>query len=262
MEPASRAALVRLIAENLSVGKRGGIVYDAARFVKPPHEIFLREHWQSQGRLREVVGGRGSVCFLSIDHDEGLDEGSGEWVLRHYKRGGAMARLVQDRYFWMGADRTRAFREWRLLAQLRELHLPVPCPIAARYVRFGLTYTADLITASIPESRTLTQTLLQAPLQQAQWSAIGAIIARFHAHGVQHADLNAHNILLQSDATVWLLDFDRGRIRDRGAWEADVLARLHRSLQKLTRQQQGFQFGETQWEWLMAGMRGGLTVDG
>lgn len=48
--------------------------------------------------------------------------------------------------------------------------------------------------------------------------------------GVHHADLNAHNILLADDGAVYVLDFDRGRIRARGAWENNVLARLHRSL--------------------------------
>jgi 3-deoxy-D-manno-octulosonic acid kinase len=59
-------------------------------------------------------------------------------------------------------------------------------------------------------------------------------LRRFHEHGVQHADLNAHNVLLGRDGGVHLLDFDRGRLRERGAWEDTVLARLHRSLVKVT----------------------------
>jgi hypothetical protein len=42
-----------------------------------------------------------------------------QWVLRHYRRGGAVARrLLADRYVWAGEERVRAFAEWRLLARL------------------------------------------------------------------------------------------------------------------------------------------------
>jgi 3-deoxy-D-manno-octulosonic acid kinase len=62
---------------------------------------------------------------------------------------------------------------------------------------------------------------------------VGAEIARFHAHGVYHADLNAHNILL-TDASVWLIDFDRGELRHPArAWQQANLARLKRSLLKI-----------------------------
>ncbi len=73
--------------------------------------------------------------------------------LRHYRRGGLMARLADDLYLWTGEERTRAFREWRLLRQLREWQLPVPRPIAAGYRRHGLAYRADLLTEELPVRR-------------------------------------------------------------------------------------------------------------
>ena len=76
-------------------------------------------------------------------------------MLRHYRRGGAVARLSGDAYLWTGAGRTRSFAEWRLLRQLRRWDLPVPRPIAARYVRQGLAYRADLITGELTTRRTL-----------------------------------------------------------------------------------------------------------
>ena len=45
------------------------------------------------------------------------------------------------------------------------------------------------------------------------WRAIGAAIARLHRGGVDHADLNAHNILLDGRGAVSVIDFDRGRVR-------------------------------------------------
>ena len=113
--------------------------------------------------------------------------------------------------------------------------LPVPAPIAARYVRGLLTYRADLITEHLPDSRTLADAITGAQLPREQWSAVGQTIARFHREGVHHADLNAHNIMLEHAVAprVYLLDFDRGRIEARGSWEQEVLARLRRSLEKI-----------------------------
>ena len=81
-------------------------------------------------------------------------------------------------------------------------------------------------------------------------------LRRFHEHGVQHADLNAHNVLLGRDGGVHLLDFDRGRLRERGAWEDTVLARLHRSLVKVTQGLPPDRFGDANWRALLAGYGG------
>ena len=40
--------------------------------------------------------------------------------------------------------------------------------------------------------------------------------------------------MLGEDGEVWLLDFDRGRLREPGAWRERVLDRLARSLGKIT----------------------------
>jgi 3-deoxy-D-manno-octulosonic acid kinase len=225
----------------------GGILYDASLARKPQDAWFTRDYWSDRNTLREVSGGRGSVCFLSTEY--------GNWVLRHYRRGGLIAKLSADRYWWWGASRTRSFAEWRLLAELRRLDLPVPAPVAARYSRSGLTYRADLITAELPDSRTLA-TAMTETVPAERWQRIGRTIARFHACGVHHADLNAHNILLGSHGAVYVLDFDRGRIRPRGAWEQTVLARLKRSLEKISRLR-GVQFPEELWRLLMQGYLAG-----
>jgi 3-deoxy-D-manno-octulosonic acid kinase len=66
------------------------------------------------------------------------------------------------------------------------------------------------------------------------WSRIGDTLGRFHREGVFHADLNAHNVLLDADEAVWLIDFDRGALRASGTeWKRANLSRLFRSLQKI-----------------------------
>jgi 3-deoxy-D-manno-octulosonic acid kinase len=229
---------------------RGGILYDASRIVKPGDELFERDYWCAQQAIEEKSGGRGVVALLTAGEDR--------WVLRHYRRGGWIAKISRDRYLWCGESRTRSFAEWRLLAELRRRALPVPAPVAARYVRTGLAYRADLITEYLPDMRTLADAIADCALPEDKWRAVGSVLAAFHREGVQHADLNAHNILLNADsvgAPVYVLDFDRGRIRARGAWEGDVLARLRRSLEKITRQRQGARFADREWRWLIEGYR-------
>jgi Mn2+-dependent serine/threonine protein kinase len=229
----------------------GGILYDASRLRKPAAELFETGYWQAQGALQELSGGRASIAIVAA--------GEERWVLRHYRRGGFMARISRDSYLWLGAARTRSFAEWRLLAELRRRGLPVPAPIAARYVRGALTYRADLITEFLPECRTLADAITGAQLPREHWSTIGSTIAAFHREGVHHADLNAHNIMLEHAVAprVYLLDFDRGRIEARGSWEEGVLARLLRSLQKVSMQRPGVRFGDDEWQWLNQGYQAG-----
>ena len=224
---------------------RGAMLYDASCIDQPGDDVFDREQWRASGTLEETAGGRGTVAYLR--------RGESYWVMRHYRRGGLVAGLFGDRYLWTGEDRTRSFAEWRLLRQLRAWSLPVPRAIAARYVRTGLFYRADLVTEELPTHQTLAQALGQGPLDPARWTAVGRSVAALHARGVHHADLNAHNLLLGRGDAVYVLDFDRGRIRARGPWERDVLARLERSLRKVTASLPPDRFESTAWRALLEG---------
>lgn len=230
---------------------KSGIVYEPSRLGKSQRaiapELFEASYWIECGLANQAGGGRGGVVFIGGTEPR--------WVLRHYRRGGLIARLCADRYLWRGAGATRAFREWRLLAQLHAAGLPVPAPVAARYVRDGIAYRADLITEELPQTRSLAQTLSEGTLSAEQWRSIGVTLARFHRFGAHHADLNAHNILLSLLDTqqIYLLDFDRGRLRRPGAWQEAVLARLLRSLRKIKTQQPQLNFDAGDWTELLAG---------
>ena len=56
-------------------------------------------------------------------------------------------------------------------------------------------YRCDLITGA-SRTRAAQRELAAPPLSDGAWRSIGAAIARLHHGGVDHADLNAHNILL------------------------------------------------------------------
>ena len=204
----------------------GAIMFDRTLPMPPGEAWFDREHWAALGKLDVHSGGRGDVAFV--------DTPIGACVLRHYRRGGLAASMSADRYLWTGAARTRAFREFRLLAELANLGLPVSPPVAARYVRDGLRYRADLLTRRIEDAKTLAACLANASFDPRLAQQIGLTVARMHTANVWHADLNAHNILVDGNGVVWLIDFDRSRIRKpRLVWQQANIARLRRSLDKL-----------------------------
>jgi 3-deoxy-D-manno-octulosonic acid kinase len=206
--------------------------------------LFEPSFWAGRGQLAEVTGGRGSAWFIG---------GDACWVLRHSRRGGWIARWSRDRYLWAGERRVRTFAEWRLLALLAGRGLPVPTPIAARYRRSGAVYRCDLITQRIAGARALSTVLSCDPVEGRTWRHIGAAIGRLHAAGADHADLNAHNILLDGAGGVSVIDFDRGRLRAPGVWTAQNLARLHRSLTKVARGLPPDRFPAAAWDRLLDG---------
>jgi len=219
---------------------------DLGALMDPAAEaLFDPQYWAARGVLKAASSGRGAAWFV--------ESGAEHWVLRHYRRGGFMARILSDRYIWAGEARVRAFAEYRLLAVLAERGLPVPKPVAARYRRSGLTYRCDLIMQRIADAKSVSSMLGAAALSAASWRAIGAAIARLHQNGVDHADLNAHNILLDSQGAVSVIDFDRCRVRGRGAWTSQNLQRLHRSLAKITRPLPSDRFSPSAWKCLLAG---------
>jgi 3-deoxy-D-manno-octulosonic acid kinase len=209
--------------------------------------LFDPKYWAARGELAAVSAGRGSAWFVG--------SAANPWVLRHYRRGGLIARISQDRYVWTGEERVRAFAEWRLLEILAQRGLPVPRPVAAWYRREGMAYRCDLITERIAHARALSAALASSALAQSSWRAIGEVVARLHAGGVDHADLNAHNILLGQQDAVSVIDFDRGRLRAPGAWAAGNLGRLHRSLTKISLILPPDRFSRADWDTFLDGYR-------
>ena len=162
-----------------------------------------------------------------------IQQNGGMHVLRHYRRGGLMARLSRDRFWRTAPHDSRAMREFTLLRLMHSWQLPVPEPMAAsHWPRGHFFYEADILVRAIPNSANLVQRLQREALEAAEWHALGHAIRQLHEQQVFHADLNAHNLLLDDSGGAWVVDFDKCAVRQGQAWKPRNLNRLLRSLRK------------------------------
>lgn len=176
--------------------------------------------------------GRGASLFLDPGAHACGEPPEGGWVLRPYKRGGLIAHLSERRYVWTSYFRTRARREFKLNAYLREKGLAVPEPVGACIWRHGVTYEAAFITVRLPGTQTLADCLEASDdVSYVSLRAVGRLIRQAHDLGLDHVDLNARNLLIDPAGKPWLIDLDRCRLRTRGHhWQTRNMERLERSL--------------------------------
>lgn len=201
------------------------VVYDASLMNVPDPEDFDVDVWRSRQAVSGEATGRGSAWFVEAPY--------GPVVLRHYLRGGWAAKLSRQAYFFTGVSTSRPFREYHILAELFEKGLPVPRPVAALCQHKGFVATGAIMTACIPSAKTLADVVAGAGETEGLWASVGRCIRKFHSAGAWHADLNARNILLDSDSRVYLIDFDRARLQAGEPVNGERnLKRLKRSLVK------------------------------
>jgi 3-deoxy-D-manno-octulosonic acid kinase len=169
-----------------------------------------------------VDGGRKAAWFVQINDLSA--------VLKHYRRGGAMAIFNRSHYFWLGQARARSFHEFNIMQKMLQWGLPVPEVIAAACWRSnGLFYRAALITKRIDGAVPLARSV-----DTEDWFRAGQVVKSMHQHNVLHADLNVFNILLDVDRKIWLIDFDNARTGIIShAEKFQSISRFHRSVKKV-----------------------------
>jgi 3-deoxy-D-manno-octulosonic-acid transferase len=198
------------------------------------------------GTALATGSGRGQALLIQQD-------GHG-YVLRHYRRGGLVARLSDDRFWRAAPHDSRAMREFTLLRLMRSWQLPVPEPIAASHRPRGLFfYEADILVGLVPDSANVVQWLQRRALVAAEWQALGHVIRRLHQRQVFHSDLNAHNLLLDGAGQAWVVDFDKCAVRPGEDWKPRNLDRLLRSLRKEAGRVTPYHWVEADWAHLLAG---------
>lgn len=219
----------------VEIRAHGAVVWtraEARPWVEASLEAGLTLHRAAAGAAGggEVLsGGRGPVYVVRSR--------AGAWAVRHAIRGGAVARLLADRYLRLGTP--RPFREATLSQQARRSGIPTPRVIAAAVYPAGIWYRADLVTEFVPDARSVGELLFgpqrtrDGGLRMRLLEEAAGMPRRLAAAGLEHRDLNVDNLLLPGDpgsAGLVLLDLDRCRLRrpplpDRGRGMADRLAR-------------------------------------
>lgn len=225
------------------------VCWYADQLIGDPHpHLFDSQWWQAQKAVVGSSQGRGVTWFVKLD--------GRHLVLRHYYRGGMVGKVVRDRFWFEGVESSRAMAEFALLDTLCAKGLPVPRPYAARMSKRGPFYRADILIERIRGSKDLVGLLKTGSLDATVWQRIGQTLRQFHDAGVYHADLNSHNILLDRDGKVWVIDFDKGAIREPGSWQQTNLERLLRSFNKEALLHTSFYWVPGDWQALMAGYEG------
>ncbi len=194
--------------------------------------LLAAQHGWAGYRTRPIGSGRGGAVVVTVREHE--------VVVRHGRRGGLPARLLDDVYFGV---RPRPFVELRVTETLRQRGAPVIQPLGAvAHWVFPGVYRSWLATVYVPGSRTLWQWAQENPaaLQREETLArAGAAVRRLHAAGARHPDLNLNNILVceagpAGRAELLLVDFDRAQLAAPSLRTALAdLARLRRSARKL-----------------------------
>jgi len=227
----------------------GHIAWCEATAQRLEPQDFRVDSWRAKNAIVGQSKGRYTTWFIKTDNSDSPQT----WVLRHYWRGGVMAKFSRDAYLYTGLTRTRAVAEMALLDILYLEGFAVPRPIAANVERLGLWYRADIIIEHVAGANDLVAYLSHSSMTGSQWHLLGATLAQFHQRGVYHADLNAKNILL-AHGKFYLIDFDRGELRTpQPTWQQANLDRLLRSFKKEQAKLATLQFNQPHWQQLLAG---------
>ena len=221
-------------------------LYDDNEIENFSQDLLDSGYWQSNNQVVGTAQGRGTTWFIEVDNKQ--------WVLKHYYRGGLIGKFNKDSYLFSSNDNTRATKEFELLNQLRDLNLPAPKPIACRVIKSGLFYKADILTERVCNAQDLISLLIKQSVNANLWHNIGKTIKAFHDHNVYHHDLNIHNILIDNQEKVWLIDFDQGEIKTGSSnWKEENMSRLLRSFNKEKNKLEALHWQANEWDLLLTG---------
>ena len=176
--------------------------------------------------------GRGSTPSLSLGDDLAV-------VLRRYRHGGLLGRLFRALY--LGPE--RALSELRVTARAEAKGAPVPHVLClALWPVLGPFWSALIGTREERNSRDLLQALLaidDSRTRRALLRRVADAIRKLHDAGVEHRDLQLHNVLVIDENGSWrvvVVDLDRAVFHAQGllptSRRADNLGRLARSAVK------------------------------
>jgi 3-deoxy-D-manno-octulosonic acid kinase len=198
----------------------------------PTFLVLVQQHetlFEAASRLPRLgeLEGRGLALVAEI--------GGSACVVRHYRRGGAVARMLNDRYARFAPN--RVLRELQVSESARARGVATPAVRCAAWYGHGLFRRFDIATTYISSARDLAGVLFghEDVPGRALRNTVRLIRNMLRA-GLVHSDLNLKNILIAPDRA-YILDLDRCRIEE--GVDADTAKlmrdRLLRSLAKWER---------------------------
>ncbi len=116
---------------------------------------------------------------------------------------------------WPGRfrDRGRAEREFKVLRSLHGAGLDVPEPHELRRREGGWELTCELVMGARTLGEALADDGPHSTRARETAAALGRLIGRAHALGLDHGDLHAGNVLLDEQDRPWMIDFTGSVLR-------------------------------------------------
>ena len=168
--------------EKIIKNKNTYIQYDPDVFDNFSSKLFNIDYISKEGLIKSVTDGRGKALELQYENKS--------YFIKHYIRGGFVAKVSYDRYILRSLASTRAVKEYNLLNIMNEKGLPVPKAAALQIIMSRFTYKADLITRTIENEGTLYEFIKNKKMNNKLWDELGITLERFFQEHVYHSDLN------------------------------------------------------------------------
>ena len=215
----------------------------------------LHESAEGSGDVQAFAGRGATFAFTPA----GVSMPEPRWVARHYHRGGAIAAYLGDRY--LASPRPRPWIELSASTEARVRGIATPVVVAGATYANGAFYRADIVTELVPHSVDLASVIFgergSAADRERALLLAGRLVRRMETELVQHADLNATNILIAGpggNEEAHVIDLDRCTVAAQNTPISRAMRRrLQRSLVKLGGRS-GRPLTESAWEALRAGL--------
>jgi 3-deoxy-D-manno-octulosonic acid kinase len=205
---------------------------------RPEHFPFVRDALHSSDTLYAFAATRADATPMAgRGTTYRIHTPSGDWVVRRYRRGGMVARLLRDRYLRAGPG--RPFRELSCSVSARSRGIPTPAVTAIAVYQAGAFQRGDIATEYVPDSADLAQLgfgddVRSIEQKRGGFQAAGRLVRELGRLGLQHPDLNLKNVVIGyggGEPKAWVLDLDRCKLSAK-ADAAAMWNRLQRSLAK------------------------------
>ncbi len=157
---------------------------------------------KSPNRDKKIgLEGRAGVRKINLDR--------GPIVIKEYRRGGLLGRLLGNVHFKFGPGRAETEYEFLTIASSHGIHVPTPIAFVEST---GFLYEAWLAMEEIPEAVSLSECsrknsdLCDPIIDSAATQIIKLIQSR-----IFHLDLHPGNVIKDRDGKVYLIDFDKAK---------------------------------------------------